>query len=472
MSTQGATNLDQIALANHGRGVDLCRVTVHGADGRADLAIPTVATIGLLIPVLAEYVDRSQGQRAWVLQRAGEPPLAPAATPETADLRDGDVLYLRPAEDPLPELTYDDLAVGVAEAIAARGDHWRPESTRRVLIGLSSFAALLLAATVVLAGGPGGLISLYCGVIAVLFGAGAVAVDRRVEDRLLSLVGGLGACGFAALAGLTGVQNVADVFAPDATGVLVAGICAAAVAAAIGVITRGGIEVYATVVLLGCALIAGSLLVTAASEDLAASVTIVAVGFFLGGTLGPRCAARLARLPVPNLPRTTEELQQDIDPVAGSVIAGRATAANGYLTSVVVAGAIVSIVDAVVVVRGTGWISWVLPVLFAIASLLRARSLRSVWQRGSAMWAGTLMLAAVVLSYGFSLTPIGRIGLLVALLFAAALLVVGAWRLPTARLRPVWGQLAETFELWTAIALVPLLLVLTGTYAYFRALAG
>jgi hypothetical protein len=47
---------------------------------------------------------------------------------------------------------------------------------------------------------------------------------------------------------------------------------------------------------------------------------------------------------------------------------------------------------------------------------------------------------------------------------------VGAWRLPTARLLPMWGHMADRAELLTAIALVPLLLQVLHVYATFRSM--
>ncbi|MCW2690235.1 MAG: type secretion integral rane protein EccD, partial [Mycobacterium sp.] len=160
-----------------GIGADLCRVTVHGSDGRADLAIPTVATIGRIIPVVAGYVSRGPASgQMWVLQRLGELPLNPDDTPETADLHDGDVLHLRSADDAIPELQYDDLSEGVAETIAARTDRWRPETTRRTLITLAVFAEVLLALLLVFGTGAGVLASCSALVIAVVLGGSSVAV--------------------------------------------------------------------------------------------------------------------------------------------------------------------------------------------------------------------------------------------------------------------------------------------------------
>jgi type VII secretion integral membrane protein EccD len=241
---------------------------------------------------------------------------------------------------------------------------------------------------------------------------------------------------------------------------------------AIGLATRGGIAVYGTAVLLGVCAIVGSLLVTGTSADVIGATSTVAVALFLFGSFGPRIAARLARLRVSSLPRTTEELQHDIDPASASVVEARSADANGYLTAVIVASAIVFLVDTTVLARGSDWIDWVLPLTFGLASLLRARSLRSVWQRGATVWSGALAITVVVLGHTISLGPADRIGMLVGMLLVAVALVVGAWRLPKTRMLPIWGHVADIAELWTAIALLPLLLVVLDTYSYFRALAG
>jgi type VII secretion integral membrane protein EccD len=468
------SSIDQIPLGGGGSGpADLCRITVHGPDGRADLAIPSAAPFGLLVPVLARHVNRGQDEgRDWVLQRLGEPPLNLDTTPEQAELHDGDVLYLRAAEAPIPELTYDDLADGIADAIAARPDRWRPESTRRTLLGLATLAAVALGVATLFAGGPGGLLALYCGVITLALGGGAVAINEIAGDRALSYVGGVAACSFAAAAGLIGQQDTANLFSPQPSGVLLSGVCVVLVAGALAAATRGGVAVYGTAVLLGICAILGSVLRTGTEADTPGAVSIVAVALFLFATFGARVSARLARLRVPTLPRTTEELQQDIDPAPASMIAGRSALADGYLTAVIVASSVLALVDSVVLTGVDSWIGWVLPLVFGLACLLRAKSLLSVWQRGATVWAGALIITVVVLAYAFSLAPTGRIGLLVGVLLAVALLVIGAWRLPQTRLLPIWGQVADIAELWTAIALVPLLLVVLDAYHYFRALAG
>ena len=80
--------------------------------------MPVSTPVSALLPVLLRHtVDRRPApDGSWVLQRLGEAPLDPDGTPETLDWLEGEQLYLRPAEDPLPELDFDDLADGIATA--------------------------------------------------------------------------------------------------------------------------------------------------------------------------------------------------------------------------------------------------------------------------------------------------------------------------------------------------------------------
>jgi type VII secretion integral membrane protein EccD len=472
MSSSGLAEPGQNVAAGSGFA-DQCRVTVHGPDGRVDLAIPTAATIGLLLPVVARHLTRqSEEGGSWVLQRLGEPPLDFDATPELADLRDGDVLFLRPAEDPLPELTYDDLADGIAETIAARVDRWQSRSTRRILLGLAAVAAVALGAVVVLADGSGGPQSVYCGLIAFVLGVVAVASQRFVADTTLSVVAGAAACGFAGLTGLLTSRDPADIGPVAAPSVLFAGLAAGVFAAALGLTSPRATAVYATIGALSAAAVAGSVLILTTTLDVPGATTVVTLVLFLLGAFGPRLAIRYAQLRAPNLPRTAEELQQSVDPESASALAGRVAVADGYLTAMILASSVAAVIDTVLLVRTPSWTGVVLPLLIGLAALLRARSLRSVWQRGGTIWAGALALSIVLVSAATSASMAGQVVALVTLLAACLLLLFSAWRLPTARLRPIWGQLADMVELWSAIALIPLLLVLTGTYTFFQALGG
>ena len=120
---------------------EVCRLTIAGPAGRADLAVPVTTRVSTLLPVLMRHIptDPARPAGTWVLQRLGEAPLGPDATPQSAGLYHGDVLYLRPANDPMPELEFDDVSDGVAHAVGSQLDRWRPELTRRLFLALACF---------------------------------------------------------------------------------------------------------------------------------------------------------------------------------------------------------------------------------------------------------------------------------------------------------------------------------------------
>ena len=70
-----------------------------------------------------------------MLQRLGEPALDEDLGTAALGLYDGDVLHLRPRGDQLPPVDFDDLVDGVATGTAERPDRWRPEMTRRFVLG-------------------------------------------------------------------------------------------------------------------------------------------------------------------------------------------------------------------------------------------------------------------------------------------------------------------------------------------------
>lgn len=460
-------------LPSAAAAADLCRITVHGPAGRIDLAIPTLARIGALLPTFVLHLggDVPPG-RLWSVQRLGEGPLDTDGTAASHGLRDGDELYLRDTEYAIPPLEFDDLSHGVGEAIRARGDRWRPESTYHLFLGLVGLCVAGFAATVILAVGPGTRLGWSAGIVALLLACGAALTDRQLGRRPLGLVLGLGAIGLAALVGPIADRNAHQLLAFGPSALLTGGLCAAALGALLAAATciraNGPLAAYGTAAVTALAVVLAMVLAIGYDLDITTAVTVVAVVMFEIGTLAPRIAPRLARLRLPDLPRTSEELQQDIEPEPGERLAVRAEWANAYLTMLLISGALIFAADAVLLVRVPGSLGWVLPGVFAVAMLLRTKHLVAVWQRSALAVSGSLGLLSILVAFAVHTTFSG----LAALVVIIALVTIGALRLPTTRLLPVWGHTGDIAELWTAIALVPLLLQLLHVFAFFRALAG
>jgi hypothetical protein len=115
-----------------------------------------------------------------VLQRFGGPPLREELSVAALGLRDGDVVHLRPREEQLPPLDFDDLIDGVATTISTRPDRWRPDMSRRLLGGL--LAVPLAAGLAVLAGHPGLPSDIIAAALAFLLIGLAAAASRAFAD--------------------------------------------------------------------------------------------------------------------------------------------------------------------------------------------------------------------------------------------------------------------------------------------------
>ena len=456
------------------RTAEVCRLTVEAPDGRADLAVPVTTPVSALLPVLLRHTAAGPDTQGtpWTLQRLGEDPLDPEATPESAGLRDGDVLHLRPAEAALPALHFDDVSDGVAHTVGSGPGRWRPELTRKLGLALASLALAALAAAL-LGAGPGPLTAVTAAVIALVLAAGCASAARMHAVPGAILVAGVGAFGFAALAGTTLREGPSGGFAPGTTGILVGAGCVVALAGGLLALGALPLVVPGTVLLTAVAAAVGAGLAETAGLHGFQAASVVAVGLFVLGHLAPRLALRTARLRVPQLPHDAEELQQDIEPEPGERVTGRVTVATACLDTIGISSALVWAVALWLLAdREHGWTGWLLPLCLSLAVLLRARGTNGTLQRVPAVLAGAYGLGLVLIVRVAPTGPVGRASVLAALLAAALLLLVGAWRLPRARLLPVWGHLGDLLETVTAIALLPLLLQVLHAYAYFRGLAG
>jgi type VII secretion integral membrane protein EccD len=454
-------------------GADLCRITVRGPDGRADLAVPVSVTPGDLLTLLVRRLagDAAGERTGWVLQRLGDAPLDEDVPIEVLELLDGEVLYLRPADDAVPELRYDDVPDGIGASVGTRTDRWTPAATRRLLLAVGA-VGLVAAAAVGVAGLPGPAVAPTGAGVAALLVAAAVLLLRRAGQVGPGLIAGFGGTALAALAGLVFPAGPAAVAGPGAPGIALAALGAGAAAGVLLVLGRTAAVAFGAVigVALGALLVVG--LAAWSGLDAVRALTVVTVVAFLFGAVGPRAAVRVARLRVPQLPRTAAELQEDIDPESGSVLAARTARADALLSVVAVSTAVLVVATAFALADHDGWAERLLPLLLAPAAALRGRILRTVVQRGALVWAAVLAVAVTATGMARVAELDWSIVLLVLTLLAAAGAIVAAWRMPGRRLLPVWGQAADIAELWTALVLVPVLLQLLGVYAYFRALNG
>lgn len=454
---------------------ELCRITVHGPKGRADLAVPVTVPVAQLLPELARRIGTPDEEGSWVLQPLGGTPLEPGGTPESLDWRDGAVFHLRPAAEPLPELDFDDVADGMASTVGRRPGRWRPELNSPLFLGFCAAALVVFAVALLSAPSAAAATAAAAAGTAMLLGGAFVAGAQRRNGALILLLG-LGGSVFAGLTGAVAVAGPAAVLRLETGPVLVGGLATAV--AALALLGARALRAHAAPATpFGVLAVTGSLAGGAQWLHTGVGLTPTRVAGVLCATLlvllvfAPRLAIRIARLRGPQLPRTAEELQHDIEPMPADTLAARTAAADGHLTVAVVSAAVV-FACSFPFLAGGSVAATVLAVLVAVAALLHSRTFLGVWQRVPLAAAGGLGLALTGLTTVAGL-PVGVwVGWLLLLALAFGMSLLAMLRPPGRRLLPIWGHLANGLEFASAAAVLPLLLQLFGVYALARGVGG
>lgn len=456
---------------------EVCRLTIHGPDSRVELAVPTHIPLDDLLPTLLEHLGSGLGTAGldhggWVLQRLGEAPLDESQGTAALGLYDGDALYLRPRNDQLPPVDFDDLADGVATGVAELTDTWRPAATRRLLLGLVG-VCLALALLLVPMTGPGPVVAAAAGAVALLLVAGASAASRSLGDGTAALLLSAGSIAFATVTGLA--LPAVDRLLFDSPGplsapsVLAAGACAAVVAMLSRVAVGTSASGYLAATLSAVLIAGGGLLCAVGTMTAGGSAAIVLTATLVLGTRIPALAARMAGLQLPPLPTTAEQFQQDIDPDSSTSVLARTKRADRHVTSLFTGLGVVAAGCLVVLAFSAGWAS---PTLASVASLLlvlHARELRSTGQRLAVLVPGIAGLAMVLIALCMGLAPLWRMVIAGGLLVVAGLLFAGARRLPGRILLPHWGRAGDWSHSALAISIIPLVLAALDLYSRVRA---
>ncbi|GAA0804870.1 type VII secretion integral membrane protein EccD [Spirilliplanes yamanashiensis] len=460
---------------------EVCRITVVGPDRRVDLAVPVSSTVASLMPVLLAHtadqsaVDATLPSTAWALQRLGGEPFDQAENPRSLDWLEGETFHLRPSAEALPALDYDDLAEGIAETVNRRGDRWQPSYRRHLFIGVTGFVLAVVAALLfwyghALAFDVTGL------ALGVVFVPASVLFARYAADGAMAVLFGVAACCFVAVAAVNLVDG-------DPGGVLLrehANIAAAAamvVAVLLTVLQRlwAPALLYSPFLVLATAavvVIGFFWLRSAYTLDGPAAAAPIASAVFAFVIFAPNLVLRAARLRGPQLPKTGEELQYDIEPHQAGEVQARADEAHNFLTAVVVCACLVLPVLCWNVLAHDGWVSSTFVLMLSSALLLRARVFMGLVQRVALTVAGCAGYTMLIAESARDADP-GRLAQLLGLLAVVlAATVMAALRPWPRRLLPIWEFIARILDVVTALAVLPLALQLMGVYAWARGLGG
>jgi type VII secretion integral membrane protein EccD len=456
-------------VAGGGSG-EMCRLTIWGPSSRVELAVPAHVPIADLMPTVLGHLDPAlattgMAHDGWVLQRLGETPLDEDLGAAAAGLYDGDVLYLRPRDGQLPLADFDDLVDGVHTGLSARGDQWRPAFTRRACLMVAVVCGLL-AVVVTTFTENGTMIAASAAGLGLLLLASAAALSRLAGQRG-------GAAAFAAVAvvaaGAGGLAMPSGSATPDFSGgpAILAGGTAVAVFAALARAAVGVARPVFLAVSAGGVLTAlsGVLAVLAGLDAHATAAIVVAVALALT-KFAPQLAAWLGGLSVEPVPTTQGEFQEGLDPLPSKDVLDRAALTDVHLTAFLAVLGAVTTGALVVLAHLPRWDRSTLAGVAAVLLLLQAREFAGMWHRLSALVPGAVALIVLVAGLSTAFPVLGRLGVVVGLLALAGMAVAGAQMLPGRRLVPRWGRWGDILHWACALAIIPLVLAVTGFYGW------
>ncbi|GAA2086259.1 type VII secretion integral membrane protein EccD [Actinomadura alba] len=444
-----------------------------------DISLPAHVPFAQLWPAILHYsgdnlADAGLAHGGWVLQRLDEAPFDGGVTPSQANLRDGEMLYLRPTMAQLPELSFDDVADVVATGVNDRPDRWRVEWTRNYGLGVAG-AAAAIAAVVVLLSGPSWILpAVAAGVLSLLALIAAIGISRASGDTQAGVVLGFCALPHAFLAGLlapardTSLTELGAVHALSgfAVVVLVATIAAVGISDGLPVFLGG---VFAA--LMGAIGAGVAVIFDGVSASGVAAVTVTVTSALM--PLTPTIAFRLARVTLPPVPESAEDLRRDTMMVDGQQVLRRTAHAARFVTGIVLGLGMVGFIAQVPLAFSDGWLGPTMSATVAVALLLRSRIFRGRAQRLALMVPGIagLGVLAVASSIGASQNVV-LMAVLAPLLAVAAIVVgVSLW-LPDNRPSPFWARAADIIDLLVVLSLVPMALGEVGLFSYVRGLGG
>jgi type VII secretion integral membrane protein EccD len=455
---------------NGGTVAGQCRLRFRAPDCGFELAVPSDVPLADLLPAVIGYggpdlPEHGVEHGGWVVQRLGGPPLDENRTADELDLRDGELLFLRPRRETLPPVHFDDLVDGLSEVLRARGDSWRPALTHHAALGLCLLAAAVGGALLAMPG-PVPARDLAAGISGLLLLVGAAAAVRAVGDRGAGVALAAAAVPFLALAGALLPSG------PGGTASAGARLLAGASAAAGGSVLALAATACATPLFLGTGALAalaasagGLLLAGLTAVQTAASVMVVTV--VLASAI-PAVAFRLSGLRLPPLPRNAGELQENIEPFQAAHVLRRAATADDHLTSFHLVFASASVAALTVLTRAAGdagpWTAAVTCVLLS----LHARGLVSVVQRLALLIAACYGVLSLIARAAPEIGADGRLIMVAALLLMATALLIAAWTLPGRRMLPYWGRAAELAHAAVAASLLPLAMSAAGVFHAVR----
>ena len=438
----------------------LVRVTVASQTRRVDLVLPGAVPVAELVPELARSVgllDPSTAHGGYRLVTQGGRVLAGDSGLTFQRIEDGQLLTVTAGVDDVPPRVYDDVVEAMTDAVDREAEPWSPASGRRTALSIAALLMTLGAVALFLQASP--VVSAAAASIALVLTVGAIVVSRAQRETDAAVVMAWLGTSYATVTGFT--------LAPERTlvGLSMAYAGAAATVASVACLVglgRGRTLLIPPVVG-GAICLASGLVVRGSAVDLAVVLTTVLTVVVMVGSALPWLALGATGTTVDQLSSI-----QDITAHTGEVDPDRVSADARVAHQILVA--MTATVGMLLVLVGPfavslGLAGTLLAVGCCLVVMLRTRRHRF----GSEMLVGLASGITGLLSMAISLLwlhpgwhPMAAVTL--AATGGVGLAVTLLWSTRSAR----WGRAGDLAESATMLALLPLLVVATGTYAAVR----
>ncbi len=463
------------------------RVTVVAPSTRIDLALPADVSVADLLPMVLEMareVTQDGGSRhgGWCLAKLGDSqPLDPSQTLASQGIVDGDMLQLRKRSDNPPPPLYDDVVDALADAEPGSYRPWTKETAARIghvagaLAFLAAAVALGLAGPVVLLHPEiGGALPLVlqiaaaaCAtVVAVLAtGLGTVVTKAYGAATTGTVIAASGGLSMAFVAGF----NIVPGSSPEPRLLLASALVL--IFASVSLMLLGtGIITFIAAAVVGTFATVSFLVATLVSQAEAPGIAAGAAAVGLAGiSLLPRLTIQLARLPLPQVPGTAEDLKEDTSFPDYRAIERQTGVAHQYMTGLIIGCSLTAALGAVISAFNGVW-GTIYAVVIAAVLLLRGRNYANGSQAMALLLNGLLAAAGVTVGL---LVQVAQSPTVVAwsfppMLLLGVLALVFGVVFPRRRFSPVQRRTVDLLEAVLIAAVLPLALAVMDVYMMIR----
>ncbi|MEW2499345.1 type VII secretion integral membrane protein EccD [Amycolatopsis sp. CA-161197] len=450
-------------------------MTVVAPNTRIDVALPADVAVADLLPMLLEMAKETSpdgGARhgGWALAKLGDAPLDPSRTLASLGVVDGELLQLRKRNENPPPPLYDDVVDAIAESTPDSFRPWTKETARRfghVAGGLALFiSALALFMSGSLYGGSslgaaiaGGLGAIACVAIGATL---AKAYQAEATGVLIAAAGGLPLAFVSGFYIVPGLSVRANLLLGAVLVLIVSAVCILIIGAGIRVfIAAATAGAFGAIAFLVATLVPGA--TTAGVGAGAVAVSLACISIL------PRATIWLAKLPLPHVPSTAEELKEDSGFPDYQAIEQRTAIAHDYMTGLMIGCGATTAVSAVIAATAPGYFGVILGVIATLVLLLRARAYANGAQAIALLTTGMVSAAGILVGWLFATTAEFRLlyvfGALIVV--AAGSLVVGVI-FPNQRFSPPLRRTVEILEAICIAVVLPLALGVMDLYTTLR----